>query len=274
MYEQRVKAYYARCVRKEWNRLFRNAYNRLEFETTLHFLEKYLPKRGRILDAGGGPGRYTIELARRGYDVTLLDLVPANLEFAERQIRRARLQSRVPHIIAGSITDLSRFPDNTFDAVVCLGGPLSHVLDRRQRAKAVRELVRVARQGAPLFVSVISRFGTLVVELGPRFQHEIEERFFRPLRDTGDYPGGSGFTACHFFLPEEFRDAFSSRGVKVLELAGLQGLSSHHAREVNELARHPKRWRVWIETHYLTCTHPSAVGISEHMLMVCRKNRS
>jgi 2-polyprenyl-3-methyl-5-hydroxy-6-metoxy-1,4-benzoquinol methylase len=42
----------------------------------MHFLEKHLPKKGLILDAGGGPGRYTIELARSGYDVVLLDLVP------------------------------------------------------------------------------------------------------------------------------------------------------------------------------------------------------
>jgi hypothetical protein len=38
----------------------------------MHFLEKYLPKKGLVLDAGGGPGRYTIELAKKGYDVVLL----------------------------------------------------------------------------------------------------------------------------------------------------------------------------------------------------------
>lgn len=30
-------------------------YHKLEFKTTLHFLEKYLPKNGLILDAGGDP---------------------------------------------------------------------------------------------------------------------------------------------------------------------------------------------------------------------------
>jgi SAM-dependent methyltransferase len=192
------------------------------------------------------------------------------LEFAKRQIRRARLQPRVEQLVEGSIADLSMFPDNAFDAVICLGGPLSHVLDRRKRDKAIRELVRVTRKGAPLFVSVISRLSVLVVQL-MQFQHEFVERFFRRHRDTGDYPGTSGFTACHFFLPEELQNAFQSQAVKVLELAGLQGLGSHHARKVNELARNRKRRRIWMETHYRTCTHPSAVGMSEHMLIVCRK---
>ena len=95
MTESLVREYYTGQVRKEWRRLVRDAYHRLELDTTLHFLEKYLPKKGLILDAGGGPGRYTIELARRGYQVTLLDMTPANLEFAGRQIRRAKLQDKV-----------------------------------------------------------------------------------------------------------------------------------------------------------------------------------
>jgi len=41
-----------------------------------------------ILDAGGGPGRYTIDLAKLGYDVILLDLTPRLLRIAKRKIRR------------------------------------------------------------------------------------------------------------------------------------------------------------------------------------------
>lgn len=54
----------------------------------MYFLKKYLPKRGLILDAGGGPGRYTIDLAKLGYDVILLDLTPRLLRIAKRKIRR------------------------------------------------------------------------------------------------------------------------------------------------------------------------------------------
>src|SRR5512139_2833980 len=124
MTEKRVKDYYTGLVRKEWRRLVQDAYHRLEFETTLHFLERYLPERGRILDAGGGPGRYTLELAKRGYEVVLLDLTPANLKFARRKVKRAGVQDKVREVVEGSIVDLSRFADNAFDAVVCLGGPL------------------------------------------------------------------------------------------------------------------------------------------------------
>ena len=271
MTETLVKEYYTGQVRKEWRRLVRDAYHRLEFMTTLHFLEKYLPPQGLILDAGGGPGRYTLELARRGYQVVLLDMTPANLEFARRQLKRTKLSARVSSLVEGSIVDLSQFTDGTFDAVICLGGPLSHVLDAGKRDRAISELIRVAKSGAPVFVSVIGLLSLLIVEL-ILFQDELEMPHFTQIRDTGDYEGTRGFTACHFFLPEELQNSFHGKGVITLEMAGLEGISSHHRKQLNLLAKNEPRWKTWLETHFLTCTHPSVVGISEHMLIVCRKD--
>jgi hypothetical protein len=116
----------------------------------------------------------------------------------------------------------------------------------------------------------MGRLSLLVIELD-LFQHEIEMPHFTSIRDTGDYPGGSGFTACHFFLPEELRQAFEKQGAAVLEMVGLEGIGSHHARKINQLARHELRWKIWLETHFQTCTHPAVVGRAEHMLIICRK---
>ena len=57
----------------------------------------------------------------------------------------------------------------------------------------------------------------------------------------------------------------------LLEMVGLEGLASHHVKKVNALAKHKRRWRIWMETHYLTCTHPAVVGSSEHMLLIGKK---
>ena len=180
------------------------------------------------------------------------------------------MKARVRNVIEGSIVDLSRIEDNTFDAVLCLGGPLSHVLDSQKREKAIRELIRVAKPGAPIFVSVMSRLSLLVIEL-TLFQEEIGLPHFKQIRDSGDYEGGSGFTACHFFLPEELQADFENKGVEIIGMAGLEGISSNHRRKLNKVFKEPDRWKTWLETHYQTCTHPSIVGMSEHMLIMCRK---
>lgn len=269
MSQSLVKSFYSQQVRNEWRRLVKDAYHTLELRTTLRTLEKYLPKQGHVLDAGGGPGRYTMELAQRGYQVTLLDLTPENVAFANRMLRRKGLKRRA-EAVEGSITDLSRYADGSFDGVVCTGGPISHIVDAGQRAAAIGELLRVAKKEAPVFMSVMGRLSVLVVEL-MQFQNELEEPIHAQMRDTGDYHGGSGFTACHFFLPEEFRLEVEAQGAQVLEMVGLEGLGSHHRKEINQLAKNQVRWEKWLETHFQTCTHPAVVGMTEHMLIVCRK---
>ena len=94
--------------------------------------------------------------------------------------------------------------------------------------------------GSAIIVSVMSRLSLLVVEL-TLFPEEIEMPHFKQIRDTGSYDGAHGFTACHFYLPEEFRAAFDNKGVEVLELAGLEGISSNHRRKLNKLAKDEAR---------------------------------
>lgn len=270
-YKRLVKTYYSEQGLVEWKRLVRDAYHRLEFDTTLHYLKKYLPPSGHVLDAGGGPGRYTIELAKMGYDVSLLDFTPEFLEVARRKIRKAGVQKKVKNMVQGTICDLSQFGTETFDGVVCLGGPLSHVVNRSERDRAIDELVRVAKKGAPIFVSVMGRIALFVTEL-IRFPHELELEFFPKLRDTGDYYGGYGFAPCHFYLPEDLKGEFEKRKVNVAEMVGLEGLASGHPREANRLLRKsPNAWKIWWQTHLKTCTTPASVGISEHFMIICRK---
>lgn len=273
MSKQKVKKYYSELSVKEWKRLTQDPYHRLEFDTTMYFLKKYLPKRALILDAGGGPGRYTIELAKLGYNVVLLDLAPELLKIAKRQIKKAKVQDKVKQITQGSVDDLSIFKDKMFDAVICLGGTLSHVLDKKQREKAIDELIRVAKKNTPIFVSVLGRLAVLVTEL-IRFPEEIESApgIFRKARDKGDYLGKFGFAPAHFYLPEELKKEFRKRNIKILEIVGLEGIASGHRQKLNKFYKeHQNKWKIWQETHLKTCTNPTAIGISEHFMIIIKK---
>ena len=266
-----VREHYSKYAVVEWERLTKHPYHRLEFDTTMHFLKKYLPKKGLVLDAGSGPGRYTIELAELGYDVILLDLAPKLLEIAREQIMRENAESRVKQIIEGSVDNLSMFEDDTFDAVICLGGPLCHLVHKKQRQKAADELVRVAKCDAPIFVPVIGRLAVLmntIVYLWPELERDPD--VWRKYVMTGDYFGEYEFTACHFYLPEELEAEFKGK-TKILEMVGLEGIFSTHTKEYNEVHEMQRYNKILWETHLKTCTHPSIVAISEHFMLICRK---
>jgi len=266
-----VKKYYTEFDEGEWDRLDRNPYHRLEYDTTMHFLRKHLPAKGLILDAGGGPGRYTVELARLGYDVVLLDITPRMLEIAAGRIREAGVEDCVKQVLEGSIEDLSMFDSCSFDAVLCLGGPLSHLVHEDRRLNAVKELIRVARPGAPVFASVIGRLAMCmnsIVYLWPEMKDNLD--LYRRYTTTGQYLGGYGFAPCHFYAPEELREEFEGR-TEMIEMVGLEGMFSSHEQRYNEVHEMGEYNELLWETHLRTCTHPSIVGVSEHFMLICRK---
>ncbi len=265
-----TKEFYSKDVQKEWDRLTKDSFHKLEFDTTMNFLEKYLPKKGLILDAGGGPGRYTLELAKLGYDVVLLDFTPKNLELAKIKIKKEKVQSKIKDVIEGSITDLSRFKDNTFDAVLCLGGPLSHVHSDKERKKAVTELIRVAKRNAPVFVSVMGKLGTITL-----FHKWIDElsdnKKFKKFYLDGDDYNWCGKYYCHFFELEELKSLFNNK-VNFVDFVGLEGLATPSEEEINKLSKkNPKAWKNWLEMHNQLCTNPMVVEFSQHFMVIGRK---
>ncbi len=272
-----VRRYYDESAEREWGRLVRDPYHMLEYIVTMYHIEKHLSRNGLILDAGGGPGRYTIELAKRGYDVVLLDLSPASLEVARREIRDAGVEERVVQIIEGTITDLSGFGDESFDAVLCLG-PLSHILETGDQQKTAGELVRVAKKGAPLIISVISLYGVYMVVL-KRLTDELlnpthKEMFTRGIHRAswhlGDFPG-EGFTDAKFYHPSEVKELFEGKGVETLEMATCEGLSCQHVEETNILYEDPEKWERWLDIILKTCNDPAIIGLSDHFLYIGKK---
>jgi ubiquinone/menaquinone biosynthesis C-methylase UbiE len=262
---------YANCASEEWGRLVADPFHRLEFDETLRFLRKHLPAKGLVLDAGGGPGRYTIELAKKGYQVVLLDLVNENLKIAKRQINRRRLGRKVKGLIEGSVTDLSRFADNSFDAVLCLGGPLSHVHPRAARQRAVAELVRVAKRHAPVFISVMSRYGVMLATPGGWPRELLYKKHYDNLAFNGDDYKFRGNAYGHFFTSTELKTLVLTKKVKLLELVGLEGLNIS-PEVTNRFAKEfPQAWRNWLALHRKLCSAPFIVDASGHMLIVVQK---
>jgi ubiquinone/menaquinone biosynthesis C-methylase UbiE len=128
------------------------AYDRLTWAA----VERLLPKDGRVwrvLDAGGGAGKFGTLFAERGHSVTVLDLSAGMLESARTAFREKGLLERA-HFVEGNVMALP-FAEALFDLVFCEGDPVSYCLDGHPQA--VRELVRVAKPGAPVVMGLDNR---------------------------------------------------------------------------------------------------------------------
>ncbi|MFQ6033796.1 MAG: class I SAM-dependent methyltransferase, partial [Candidatus Bipolaricaulia bacterium] len=197
----RVERFYDRNPQYEWERLERH---RMEFAVTMRALEDHLPRPpAEILDIGGGPGRYAIELAKQGYRVTLFDLSRGCLEFAKERAEEAGVElAGREH---GNATDLSRFEDEGFDALLLMG-PLYHLLEEGERRRAIQEARRVLKPDGVIFAAFITRYAPIrwAAKYEPEWIMEHRERL-EQLLATGALrarPEG-GFTDAYFIHPSE-----------------------------------------------------------------------
>lgn len=268
-----VKAYNADPGR-EWGRLVKDPYHTLEFLTTWYYLQQYLPSTGKVLDAGGGPGRYSLALCRAGYEVILLDLSTGVLAIANEQFQAesTQVQGRLLEVVEGDIQDLSHFASNTFDAVLCLGGPLTHIGDEAGRFRAMKELVRVAKPGAMVCVGVMGYWAVLRT-ICTGFREELAEVSFQTLLQRGDSFMKVTDSVWHFFRAEELRQCMEQCGVTTLTMVGCEGLSAGMVEATNAVRGDEAQWQRWVDLVVKTSTEPSLVDLSEHILHIGRADK-
>lgn len=250
---ERAAEYYDEFGEQEWLRFETGRTPAAGYDIHVRFLERFVEPGQHVLDAGAGPGRFTLELARLGADVAALDISPGQLE---------QLRARLPHVEThvGDITDLSRFADDSFDTTVCFGGPLSYVLDRDEDALA--ELVRITRPGGHVLVSVMSLVGGLVhfsaqiVELGRRDGVEKQLEIAR----TG-------------YLPEH--PDYGHLAMKMYRWSELEAMLARHGEVVASAAAgllpdpRPDEPELRALVHALEaelCEEPGAVSCGQHIV--------
>ena len=237
-------AYYDEFGEQEWTRLDRDLYHRLEWDETTHFLTQHLPDAGRVLDVGGGAGRYSVWLADRGYDVVLVDPSERQVELAEEKTAEHDVAERVT-VETGDVRDL-RFDSRSFDATLCLGGPLSHVLAEHDRRTAAGELARVTTADSPVFVSVMGRLAalqTIARHAGRLPEAQGETELLPQLSRTGDYDTAllDAFdrepTAppMHLFRATELEELLEAADLTVETVTGLESIVSQRRDDFDSL---------------------------------------
>lgn len=260
----------------EWERLEATAYGRLQAIIHTDFIRQHVPRDSRVLDAGSGPGRFSVELARLGANVTVLDTSAVQLDLARRRIGEAGLLDNVEQFLQADITDLSDFADDKFDAIVCYGGALSYV--RERRFEAAKELMRVTKPGGTVLVSVMSRYGASA-NLSRRpvidFLKDPWEDLLWQVIETGDLSGvpstkvvGQAHPPMHLYSSDELVDLF--RECEIVAVAGSNVTATEAASALDEVASEPAAWATAVEMESRLCTKPGLLDSGSHLILVAQ----
>ena len=260
----------------EWLRLEARAYGRLQAIIHGDFLRKHVAPGDRVLDAGCGPGRFTLELVELGARPVALDSSPRQLEAAVERCETAGVVHQVEAFMGGDIVDLSAFADESFDAVVCFGGPLSYVRDKRHQAAA--ELVRVTRPGGVLLVSVMSRFGATcnVVRRAALevLRDPVAGKIWSVL-DDGELSGfpsrvpGEKHPPMHLYSSSAMAELFDSCAVVAMAGSNVTAVEGDPAFE--EVAADAEAWATAVEVERRLCQQPGLVDTGSHLIAVIQR---
>jgi SAM-dependent methyltransferase len=270
-----VRDYYARFGDREWTRLENPDDGAVEFAVTKYILDKYLPPKARILDIGGGPGRYAIWLAKRGHRVVLADLSPELLEIAHNKISQEGVGSKIEDVNVADARDLSPWENESFDAALCLG-PFYHLPDSAEREQAAAELSRVLRPGGLAFVALMPRYAFLrrTLAIPDERCHLAQPDFVERLLQDGvfynDIPGR--FTCGWGANPNEVAPFFEKFGLSALTLLATEGIIVDIQRCLIELAESdPLTYQAAFEVVVNIADDPSILGMATHLLYVGKK---
>ena len=148
-----------------------------ETETFHHKISEYITKDNlllelpknkdiKILDSGGGTGKYSIYLNELGYGVTLVDISQNSLNEAKRKAREKDVSFDT--LLLNS--EETSFPNNSFDFIMMNGGVISYTPNPD---KLLKETFRILKPKGLLFFDFLNSVGWAIETLDPDSKVQI-----------------------------------------------------------------------------------------------------
>ena len=245
----------------------------LEFARTKEILERYLPPAPAVIgDVGGGAGIHALWLARKGYQIHLVDPVAKHI----READQASLKQPGYPLASTAVGDARSldWKNDSMDHLLFLG-PLYHLTKRKDRLTALKEASRVTRKEGLIFAAVISRFASLMDGIFRRF---LDDPAFVPIveqdlidgqhRNPTDNP--AYFTSAFFHHLDDIVTEIHDSGLaleKLLAVESIGGLLS----DFHDLWQDRERRKRLLRFIRAVEEERSLMGTSAHIIAIAKK---
>jgi SAM-dependent methyltransferase len=186
-------------------------YEPLAQENLLQFLP---PPPALILDAGGGTGRWSVWLAKLGYNVVLTDISNGMLAVAGNKIKASGLSDRI-RLLRADIGCMPELASDQFDLTMAQGDPVSYCANPEN---AIAELARLTRFGGLVVVSVDSRIKAVRAMTELKWERASQ---ILSLGKMDSYNPQNMPFPLHAFSVSELMEVFTQHGLHILQISGV-----------------------------------------------------
>jgi len=265
-----VEQYFDEFGAQEWDRLVKNPSREVQLAVHNNAIRRFVSCGDEVLEIGAGAGRFTQTLSQIGAKTTVTDISLVQLELNIANAKLYDFDRSVSEWKKLDVCDMSCFAGESFDAVLCIGGPLSYVLDRRDCA--IAECIRVTRPGGAIIFGVMSLWGTIHQYLDGVLGYTPEDN--AKIIETGDLTQANSKFAnhfCHMFRSDELREFLQSHGLSVEFMSASSGLSAVHGEALNEVRADEEKWNELLRMEILACQQPGYLDAGTHLIAAGRK---
>jgi len=242
-------------------RLSRSRQGQMEYITTINYIHRFAKEGCKMLEIGAGTGRYSITLAKEGYDVTAVELVERNLEVLKKN------SEGLDNIrgFQGDALDLSRFEENTFD-VTLVFGPLYHIYEENEVHKAIDEAIRVTKKDGVLLFAFLSAYAIMYDDY---FQNNFVDGFkFNFTEDCKTKHFEEQLFTGYDIV--EFEQLFEEKDVEYITTVAVDSvLELAEGRE--DFGMSEADFEAFTKYHLAICEKREMLGCSSHLLYICKK---
>ena len=240
-----------------------SSYGKIEYITTMKYIERYLKPGMRVLEIGAGTGRYSHALAQQGYQVDAVELIEHNIDM----FKKNTLPGENVTVTQGNATNLQEFVSETYDITLVLG-PMYHLFTKEDQRKALSEAVRVTKKGGVIFVAYcMGDASILLYGFGRGKIHEILEKCMIDPNtfDTFSNP----WDIFELYRKEDIDALRSELDVTQIHFLATDGYANHMRQTLENMDE--ATYELFIRYHLATCERLDMIGYSNHTLDIFRK---
>ena len=174
-------------------------------------------------------------------------------------------------------TDLSRYADSEFDAVILLG-PLYHLLETSERMKCVSEVRRVLRPGGVVFAGFIPRLSGGIGLIDRFFNHpcQVDAATLEQAFHSGKFSNlaDAGFQEGYYHSIDEIKELFRANSFDQVHLRSLRSIGYGKENALYKLEEEdPEMFKTTMRLLNETSTDMSVIEMCGHAIYVGQKNK-
>ena len=242
-----------------------------EFERIKTLIEKYITSTPSIIiDVGGGTGKYSEWLAKKGHQVYLVEPVLKHIKIAEKRASKLKNQFTIK---LGESRKLE-FPNNFADLII-LHGPLYHLQKKEDRDLTIKEAKRVLKNGGIILGFAINYTASTLVGLLNGLIHK--KTFFEMCKvelTTGIHNPPSDFpwllAEGYYHKPKQLKEEFINQELTHLNTYAVEGMAwldkDYFANMLNDTKK-----KTLIELTKVTENDSYLLPFSPHIMIAVKK---